>query len=87
MLREIKIYTFSMSTNPEYLQLSVSERIQLVEDIWDSISADATDTADALALTKSQRDELDRRLAHHIANPNDAIPWEVVRAKLFSKRA
>lgn len=73
-----------MATNPEYLHLSVSERIQLVEDIWDSISADA---ANAFPLTKRQRDELDRRMAEHIANPSDAIPWEVVRAKLFSKSA
>lgn len=40
-------------------KLSVAERIQLVEDIWDSIAADA----DAVPLTDDQRSELDRRIA------------------------
>jgi len=45
----ILIYTTSMptsATTTEYLELSVSERIQLVEDIWDSIAADASNTVE-----------------------------------------
>ena len=38
--------------------LSIGEKLQLVEDIWDSIAADQT----ALPLTDEQRVELDRRL-------------------------
>ena len=38
--------------------LSVEERIRLVEDIWDSIAEDQG----ALPLTDAQREELDRRL-------------------------
>ena len=38
--------------------LSPDERMQLVEDIWDSIAADQA----ALPLTDEQRVELDRRL-------------------------
>ena len=38
--------------------LSIDERMQLVEDIWDSIAADQA----ALPLTDEQRVELDRRL-------------------------
>ena len=38
--------------------LSIGERMQLVEDIWDSIAADQA----ALPLTDEQRVELDRRL-------------------------
>ena len=38
--------------------LSIDERMQLVEDIWDSIAADQA----ALPLTNEQRVELDRRL-------------------------
>jgi len=30
----------------EYMKLSVSERIQLVEDIWDSIAAEAPNTVE-----------------------------------------
>ena len=38
--------------------LSIDERMQLVEDIWDSIAADQA----APPLTDDQRVELDRRL-------------------------
>lgn len=38
--------------------LSIHERIQLVEDIWNSIAVDQA----ALPLTDEQRVELDRRL-------------------------
>lgn len=39
-------------------ELPITERIQLVEDLWDSIAADQ----DALSLSDAQREELDRRL-------------------------
>lgn len=64
----------------EYLKLSVSERIQLVEDIWDSIAAEAPDT---VGLSQDQKAELHRRVAAHRADPSTAVPWEEVRAKLF----
>ncbi len=69
-----------MAVRTEYLKLSISERIQLVEDIWDSI---ATDSVDEFPLTEAQRAELHRRLEAHRADPSSAIPWEQVRAKLF----
>jgi putative addiction module component (TIGR02574 family) len=64
----------------EYMKLSVSERIQLVEDIWDSIAAEAPDS---LGLSQAQKIELHRRVAAHQADPSSAVPWEQVRAKLF----
>ncbi len=63
------------------MNLSVSERIQLVEDIWDSIAAEAPDF---LELSQTQKAELHRRVAAHQADPSSAVPWEQVRAKLFS---
>lgn len=62
----------------DILQLSISERIQLVEDIWDSISAVPED----LALTEAQKRELDRRLAAYQERPNQAIPWEEVKQRI-----
>lgn len=64
----------------EYLKLSVSERIQLVEDIWDSIAVEATNTVE---LSQAQKAELHRRVAAHRADPSTAVPWEQVRSKLF----
>lgn len=67
-------------TVTEYMKLSVSERIQLVEDIWDSIAAEASNT---VMLSQAQKTELQHRVAAHHADPSTAIPWEQVRAKLF----
>ncbi len=73
-----------MGTNPlpEILKLSVSERIQLVEDIWDSIAAEP----DALPLTDEQQAELDRRLADAETNPGGGTPWSEVKARLLGSR-
>jgi putative addiction module component (TIGR02574 family) len=70
-----------MKTNPlsDILKLSVAERIQLVEDIWDSIAEEA----DALPLTDAQREELDRRLADQRESPGVGRPWSEVKARLL----
>jgi putative addiction module component (TIGR02574 family) len=62
----------------EILQLSVDERIQLVQDIWDSIAA----VPEAIRLTDAQRQELDRRLAEYEKNPDEGIPWEEFKNQL-----
>lgn len=49
--------------------------------LWDSLS-DAQREAE-FELTDEQRAELDRRWAEHVANPDSAIPWSDVRAKLL----
>jgi putative addiction module component (TIGR02574 family) len=64
-------------------ELSVPERLQLVEDLWDTIAADAPDAA--LPVTPDLAAELDRRLADHRANPDAAVPWETVRAELMAR--
>ena len=75
-----------MSTQLEdILQLSVSERIQLPEDIWDSIAQEANVRVDALPLPEAQRAELLRRVADADAHPDDRIPWERVRSEVFKR--
>ena len=76
-------YTQGMSqTRPDFLSLSVAERIQLAEDIWDSIPAETPESA---ALTPLQLQELQARLDAHDQDPSTAIPWEQVRAELFQR--
>lgn len=69
----------------DLLHLSVAERIQLAEDLWDSIAREATNS-DALPITDEQRIELDRRLADYEADPGASIPWEEARARLLGPR-
>lgn len=72
-----------MSTNfDDYRKLSVAERIQLVEDIWDSIAAEAPDS---FQLSESGKAELRRCVEAYRADPSTGVPWEQVRQKLFHR--
>jgi putative addiction module component (TIGR02574 family) len=62
-------------------RMSVPDRIALVGAIWDSIAAEAA----ATPLTEAERQEIDRRLAAHRANPGAAVPWEQVEAAALAR--
>ena len=64
------------------MNLSVPERVQLVEDIWDGIAAESPDAA---PLTPAQVQELQARLDAHEQDPSSAVPWERVRTELFHR--
>lgn len=36
-------------------------------------------------LTPAKREEIQRRIADHAANPNDAIPWEQIQAEALAR--
>ena len=59
-------------------KLTVAERIQLAEDLWDSIAPDSPE----LALTPAQAAELDARLEQLRRSPNSGESWEGVRDRL-----
>ena len=62
----------------EILELTVAERMRLVEVIWDSISA----VPEAIALTQWQRDELDRRLDELESDPNSGVTLEEMLGRI-----
>ena len=66
----------------DILDLSVSERIQLVEDIWDSIAK----VPESLQLTQEQKMELDKRLDDYHNDPGKGSPWDSVRERLRSRK-
>lgn len=65
----------------DYRGLSVAERVLLVEDIWDSIAADAN----GLSVTTAQKRLLDERMAEHQKNPGDVEPWPAVRDRMLQR--
>ena len=67
----------------DFHDLSVAERIQLVEDIWDSI---AVEGSPAVALTDAQVDELRLRSLAHRADPSSTVLWEEVRVELLHRK-
>ena len=70
------------ATLDKILRLSVAQRMQLAEDIWESVAA----SPERVPVTEAQRKELDRRLQRHRAEPEAAIPWEKVRSRLRGRR-
>lgn len=61
------------------LELPVSERIKLVEAIWDSVASDTG----AIELPAWQADELDRRMADMERNPTEGAPWTEVKRRIL----
>jgi putative addiction module component (TIGR02574 family) len=62
----------------DLLKLSVPERIQLAEDLWDSV----TEVPESVEVSDAQRKELDRRLEAYHQDPKSGSPWEAVKASL-----
>ncbi len=67
-----------MISMPEIQKLSVSERLDLLENIWESLTLEDT----IPGLTDQQKLEIDRRLAAHDANPNRGRLWTEARERL-----
>lgn len=65
-----------------YHELSIEERILLVEDIWDSIAAEQ----ESRPLTEAQRKKLDRRIAEYEANPSNTLSWDEVKRRIATLR-
>ena len=59
-------------------QLTIDERIELVEAIWGSIAAETA----AISLTETQAIDLQRCLAEHYADPNSGSTWDEVRRRV-----
>jgi len=62
------------------LALSVSERIQLVEAIWDTISIPGP--GQTVPISNVLREELDRRAEQHRLHPESGTDWENLKRRL-----
>src|SRR2546425_12386502 len=62
--------------------LSVEDRLELIEELWDSLAA----TPEAIPVTDAQRRGLARRRRAHARNPSAAEAWGGGRAKLERRR-
>lgn len=67
-------------TIDDYRRLSVADRIELVEDIWDSIA----DEDPQLALSDDEHAEIQRRIAEYRADPSIGVPWDQLRDELVT---
>lgn len=67
-------YRGMSTTVRSVFDLSPSEKLQLVEDLWDDLAA----TPDAVPVHDWQKQELDRRKATLVQCPASALTWEEV---------
>ena len=67
----------------ELQKLPLHERLQLVEDLWDSIALEDVN----LDVPQWQRDELDRRDGELQRNPGLGIPWATAKDLIRGRHA
>jgi putative addiction module component (TIGR02574 family) len=66
------------SKETSIFDLSPSEKLQLVEDLWDDLAA----SPEAVPVHDWQKQELARRKANLLKNPASASTWEDVRRRV-----
>lgn len=64
-------------------QLTVSERLALIQAVWDSLRAHPG----ALPLSAEERALITARQAEHRRDPDGAVPWDQVRSELWADQA
>jgi len=66
------------SREPSIFDLSPSEKLQLVEDLWDDLAG----TPEAVPVHDWQKEELARRKANLQRNPASGLAWEEVKRRV-----
>jgi putative addiction module component (TIGR02574 family) len=66
----------------DFGDLTVEEKLQLIEELWDSVA----DDPQAMPLTEAQAEELDRRLDAYRQDGDPGRPWREVLDELESQR-
>jgi putative addiction module component (TIGR02574 family) len=66
----------------ELEKLPLHERLQLVEDLWDSIAKDEAD----VSVPQWQIDEVKRRAELFDKNPDSGVPWEEAKELIRGSR-
>jgi putative addiction module component (TIGR02574 family) len=62
-------------------ELSLSEKLQLVEDLWDDIAS----TPKAVPVHDWQKEELARQKQNLLSNPGSALSWEEIQRRVRSR--
>jgi putative addiction module component (TIGR02574 family) len=65
-------------SGPSIFDLSPSEKLQLVEDLWDDLAG----TPEAVPVHEWQKQELARRKANLLKNPTSRLSWEDVKQRI-----
>jgi putative addiction module component (TIGR02574 family) len=80
-LRELSVETRMNSAS--IFDLSPSEKLQLVEDLWDDLAA----APETVPVHDWQMQELARRKANLLKNPASGLSWEDVKRRVRARYA
>lgn len=69
------------STSTSIFDLSPSEKLQLVEDLWDDLATDP----EAIPIHDWQKEELAKRKTNLMGNPVSGLTWEEVKRRVRSR--
>jgi putative addiction module component (TIGR02574 family) len=70
-----------MSALSELRLLPVPERLQLVEELWNSITEEQNELPDPPSVVA----ELRARKTRFLANPASGVPWEAAKRRILSR--
>jgi putative addiction module component (TIGR02574 family) len=77
------MYHSRMTTALQELEtLSIAERVQIVEDLWDSIARSNAN----LPVPQWQKDELARRKERYLRSPDSGETWDQVRQSILQPK-
>ncbi|MDI6793518.1 MAG: addiction module protein [bacterium] len=68
-------------TVTDIAEMTLRDRVQLVEDIWDSIA----EISEFIEVPEWHKEELDKRLKAYHDNPNAGSPWPEVKQRIIGK--
>ena len=72
-----------LERHPELQQLSSSEKLQLVSELWDDLANHPA----VVPVTREQIAELDRRMEAYRQDPTQVTTWEAIKARLTGNDA
>jgi putative addiction module component (TIGR02574 family) len=78
ILRELKVEARMNETGPSIFDLSPSEKLQLVEDLWDDLAG----TPEAVPVHDWQKQELARSRANLLNCPASGLSWDEVKQRV-----
>jgi len=65
-------------TSNSILDLSTSEKLQLVEDLWDDLAT----TPEEIPVHDWQKKELARRKTNLLKNPGSGLTWQEIKQRV-----
>jgi len=71
------------NSSTSIFELSVSEKLQLVEDLWDDIAS----TPAAVPVHDWQKEELARRKQNLLKNPASGLSWHEIQHRVRTRHA